>query len=242
MRGGETNNTDVGIVSGAASVAVDMTKEAVHIATDVTKNVLSTDVVQGALSTAADAVKPLDTPQFHEAIKTTGHLAGTVAETVIKEFPIEAAVNSASRASKALVEGAMKVGNVILMENPITGPFVAIGKLITTGAETGKVIMETGKEGVEIAGATIHGIGEAVKKVNDDIQNGVSQPATINPENVLNNNMQNGIADMKQQNSIINITKGGAKRKISQYRRERRRITRRLNKHIRQFNATRRRS
>jgi hypothetical protein len=82
------------------------------------------------------------------------------------------------------------------------------------------------KRGGELAATTYNDVTAKMQEFADNTGNIIPDvPTPKIPEFSINKNMV-----------------GGAKRKISQYRRERRRITRRLNKHIKQFNATRRRS
>ncbi len=157
---------------------------------------------------------PISGKHAQKLLRQTGTMVGIIVDS----FPTE------------------KLGNLVGQLSRITGEAVAESLRIASrglpGAQTvaaldGVVGVATTTAGKVTPIATKAAV--LFKSLYDKIKEAIKTIADGQKE--ISNNLNSTISQV-----------GGAKRKISRHRRERWRITRRLNKHIKQFNATRRRS
>jgi hypothetical protein len=217
--------------AGLAGEVIDAAKDEINIVTNL-PNVNS--AVEKAAAIGNVLAVPFSGPNATNFYKTTGKIAGVVVSAFPTQQIEKLAGDLADVAGNTTGKVISKVVKGVASSAPGGPAVVGILEAADVAAKGIEEVTPIAKKAASVATNTYDKVTKEVRAFADNKMPtvDVSVP-TVDVSNVM---------PKMPEVSINKNMVGGAKRKISQYRRERRRITRRLNKHIRQFNATRKRS
>ena len=217
--------------AGLAGEVIDAAKDEINLVTNL-PNVNS--AVEKAAAIGNVLAVPFSGPNATNFYKTTGKIAGVVVSAFPTQQIEKLAGDLADVAGNTTGKVISKVVKGVASSAPGGPAVVGILEAADVAAKGIEEVTPIAKEAASVATNTYDKVTKEVRAFADNKipTVDVSVP-TVHVPNVM---------PKMPEVSINKNMVGGAKRKISQYRRERRRITRRLNKHIKQFNATRRRS